>query len=592
MALPHKLATVIAGSATLAWLAAPALGYYEESHVTGDEVRVTVDLGGSARIEHTLTWRLVAGQPRTLDLVGTEASAQPEATTTLEGDDGRAIPAAVAVVPGRGVRVTIGQPKALRRGQYRLKVAYAVNLVDEGELTREGTSYRLAWKAPVPSEGYETPRVVFSVPAALEAPTALIGGGGDRDHDEGMRDDGVTSTLRRDRERDEIELMRPHVGRGEDVVWAIRVDAKALDAERPALAPPPPPPRYDPAPGPAPFAYAVVGLLSLVFAAAIGWKERRFVAALTDPPARMGGLVRLRRWERAALGGASLFAGCSLQLAGAATAGAVGVVVAMACGVLRRPRTEPGARGPGRWLILRPDEAFMAEPSRALTRLGALLLGMLAVGCFVAAGQILALAQPEMALTLALDSLVLAPLLATGLASQRPRRARLSAHHAWLAEVFRRLQRVKPLRVSPWARVPTGASQPDEVRVLVVPREPLPGLAGIEVGVAWDDAASCDVAAPEVLVRVEEATAASVRMLMLAPDVVPVPGRKPEERVYRLVPAVPTRRATAALAVGLGRELTDRRRADALWARAERRVPPEDRAASMGACVGASMPVG
>ena len=60
------------------------------------------------------------------------------------------------------------------------------------------------------------------LPAALDAPAALIGEGG-------MRDDGVASTLTRAPDHDELVLVRPHVGRGEEVLWAVRVAAKAFE---------------------------------------------------------------------------------------------------------------------------------------------------------------------------------------------------------------------------------------------------------------------------------------------------------------------------------------------------------------------------
>jgi hypothetical protein len=197
----------------------------------------------------------------------------------------------------------------------------------------------------------------------------------------------------------------------------------------------------------------------------------------------------------------------------------------------------------------------------------------LGVGLFVLAGRLLASTQPEAPLLLPLDALVLLPLFATGLPSQLP--PDRAAHGGpWLSRLFRRLQRNRRLRVSPWAHVPTGLASPDEVRVLVVPRDPMPGLAGIEVGFAWGRAATSFVATPEVLVRVHEATAASARMTTLAPEVMPVPGRKPEERVFRLVPRLPSRAATAELVESLGRRLMDRRVSELGWESEERRVPP------------------
>jgi hypothetical protein len=566
---------VIATTA-LAWLVArPARAYYEESHLTGDEVRVTVDASGSARVEHTLSWRVIAGQPRSLDLVGVEPSAQPEPSAKLESEDGQAIAATVTPLPGRGLRLTITEPKALRHGQqYRVSVAYAVNLIEAGELERERSTYRLAWKSPVPPEGYDDSKVTFVLPSAPEAPAALVGEGG-------MPDNGVTSTLRREPEHDELQLTRPHVGRGEDVQWVVRTGARAFEGGRgPALAPPPPPPRHEDPAGPGGFAYGLVAILSLAFASTVHWKERRFGAASKAHGPSPRGLVPLRSWERAAAAGAALFVGVSLQLVDAPTAGAVAVVVAMICTVLRPSDATLPPRGPGRWLVLRPEEAFKSSGlRRRLDRrwLVGAAAPVGATGLFFLAARLLAPSQPEALVALPLDALVLLPLFATGASSQLPP-DRAEHGRGWLAGLFRRLQRNKRLRVSPWVRVPTGLGQPDEVRVLVLPREPMPGFGAIEVGFAWGRAATSFFATPEVLVRVEEATAASARMTTLFPEVIPVPGRKPEERVYRLAPRLPTREATAALVESLGRQLRDRRVSDIGRESEERRVPPEVRA--------------
>jgi hypothetical protein len=410
-----------------------------------------------------------------------------------------------------------------------------------------------------------------------------------------MRDDGVAATLKRTPTHDDVELTRPHVGRGEEVVWAVRLDAKAFDGGRsPTLAHPPPPPRHDQPAGPDALAYAVLALLSLAFTAAVRSKDRAFDAAGRASQLAARGLVPLPSWERATAAGAALFVGLSLQLVDAPLAGAAAIVLAMTCTVLRPPSaaalaaTRP-ARGPGRWLALRPEEVFRAHAGDGARKLTLFLwaLGSVgAVGCFFAAGQLLRATQPEAPLFLPLDALVLLPLFTTGTPSQLPPGgAGLSPRHgAWLGRLFRTLVRTKGLRVYPWARVPDGVTRPDEVRVLVLPRAPLDGLVGVEVGLAWSHAATSFVATPEVLVRVQEATAAAAKMTVLAAGVMPVPGRKPDERVYRLSPRLPTRTVTAALVKTLSRALVDRRVGEeGEWAKeagaADRRAPPIARAA-------------
>ena len=548
-----------------------AWGYYEESHLIGDAAHLTVASNGVALVEHSLTWRLLAGQPHTIDLLGTEPLATPESATSLVSDDGRSIPASVTPLPGKGLRVTVLEPKSLRHGLYQLKVAYSVNLADAGELTREGSKYRLLWKSPVPTEGYEGPKVVFSLPPALEPPAALMGAGG-------MRDDGVAATLKRDPVHDDLELSRPHIGRGEEVLWAASVSAKAFDSgSGPVFARPPPPPLHDDPPPVGAWAHALLAALAAAFAASVVLRDRSARGSLR-------GLVPLPSWERATAGGAALFAGASLQLADARLAGSALVALAMMCATARPQKRVAPPRGPGRWLALRPVDVFPDRGPSGLRRLAPLGWVVAAAGvvlAFAFAGFLLRAHEPEAPLVLPLDALAFLPLLVSILT---PARAPASAGEKdepprrWLAlaPLFEELRHRTGLRASPWARVPVGGDEPDEVRVLVVPREPMPGLVGIEIGLPSDDGL------PELLVRVQEATAASAKMTSLCPDVVPVPGRKPEERVYRVAPALPTRRGTVALVTSLVARLAERRHSEAgqasesgerdPWTREERRA--------------------
>ena len=551
----HGRALPVAGAfLALALVSAPpAWGYYEESHLIGDAARLTVAPNGVALVEHSLTWRLLAGQPHTIDLLGTEPLAIPEAATSLVSEDGRSIPASVALLPGKGLRVTVLEPKALRHGQYQLRLAYSVNLADAGELTRVGPTYRLLWRSPLPTEGYEGPKVVFSLPPALEPPTALIGAGG-------MRDDGVAATLKRDPTHDDLELTRPHMGRGEEVLWAASVSAKAFDrGSGPVFARPPPPPLHDDPPAVGAWAHATIAARALAFVALLVLRDRSARRSLR-------GLVPLPSWERATAGGAALFAGASLQLAYAPMAGSCLVVVAMMCATARPRELAPPARGPGRWLALRPVDVFPdRDPTgvRRLVPLGWVGLATGVVLAFAFAGHLLRAQEPEAPLVLPLDALAFLPLLVTAL-TPTPGEGQRTLR--WLARLFEDLRHRSGLRASPWARVPVGGDEPDEVRVLVVPREPLPGLVGIEIGLPSDDAP------PELLVRVQEATAASAKMTSLCPNAVPVPGRKPEERVYRVTPALPTRRGTVALVMSLAKRLAERRvREGEEWSREERR---------------------
>jgi len=250
----------------------------------------------------------------------------------------------------------------------------------------------------------------------------------------------------------------------------------------------------------------------------------------------------------------------------------------MLLAALKPPRVRVAPRGPGKWLALRPEEAFARRAAGDVfdpwSRKGALALLLMLAGLAAVAMGLRGI-SPRAPYFVGLDAVALLPLLATGRRSQLPPDAGSAA--AWLRRVFARLSKRKSLRVAPWARVPVGCAEPDEVRVLVVPRAAMPGLVGIEVGLAWLRHATSFAPAPGVLVRVHGSSAASARMTTLAPFARPVPGRSPEERVFRLGPTLPTRDGTLSLVKRLAQELEDRRVTRGPWERTERRVPPEQR---------------
>jgi len=560
------------GSLAIALLASlvtrPGYAYYEDARVTSDDVRVTVDGAAVARVEHALVWHVLAGQPHGFDLAGVEPTAEPEPVATLEADDGRVLSARVTLTPDHHLHVVLDEPRGARHGQrYQVHLAYGVNLALAGELVRDGGEVRVMWRSAVPANGYEAAKVTFVLRPALEAPGAFFGDGG-------MRDDGALAKLTRAPDHDEVEILRPHVGRGEEVIWAVRLSAKAFDALRGAPPSPLPlPPRREPPSGPKSAVYAVIALLAVAYAALVLWKHRRFDAQCRRIGASVAALVPLPPSERAAAAGATVFAGLSLQLVAMPLVGACLVVFATVCAALRPSRVSAAPRGPGRWLLLRPDEAFARVAVRdsfdvTSPRGAALLLGSLLLWSGLTRG-VLAL-HPGAPMSAYLDAVALVPIFATGLVRQLPP-DRAGRRPEWLAGLFRRLRRTKSLRVSPMARLPTAEVRPDEVRVLVMPRAPIPGLAAIEVGLAWGRAQVAFVDTPEVLVRVHEETAASARLTTVAPGVVPVPGRTPEERVYRLSPRAPTAAATLALVRDLAHGLVDRRRADTALEHEERR---------------------
>jgi hypothetical protein len=562
----------------------PAAGYYEESHITGDEARVTIDTTGNARVEHVVLWHVVAGQYHFLDLPGLDTSARIEPEASLTAEDGRVYPATLVPREGNALRVAFEEPKGIRHGHYKVHVAYQVDLVATHAFARDGAMWRLTWNGPALSDGYDGARVTFVIPASVDEPrladAAAWGDGADT---------GILSTLRRAPDRDELELVKPHVARHEVVAWSIRVAPRAFPAVRdPSLRPPMvQAPLRAPESGPPPLALVAAAFAAaLVYAYLAHRKSAVFESACRAFGVGAEGLVGLRLDLRAALAGAAFGAGVLLQIARSPTLGGVGVAAAMLLAAQRPPRARVAARGPGKWLALRPEEAFPRRVRGDVFDPGSFqgavaLVGALAVLVALALALALRGNSTQGAYLVALDAFALLPLVATGRRSQLPPDARSGTR--WLRRVFARLSKHKSLRVAPWARVPVGCTEPDEVRVLVVPRVAMPGLVGIEVGLSWRRSATSYASVPGVLVRVHGISAASARMTTLAPFARPVPGRHPEERVFRLGPRLPTRDGTLRLVQRLARELEDRRTAGGAWREAERRVPPEERERAVAA---------
>jgi hypothetical protein len=120
------------------------------------------------------------------------------------------------------------------------------------------------------------------------------------------------------------------------------------------------------------------------------------------------------------------------------------------------------------------------------------------------------------------------------------------------------------------------------MRLFVTSALAMPGVVAIETGVAWERAPSllggACLASFDVLVRVLDGSFAAAKMAAAFPKKRALPGRKPEERVFRFEPEGPSTADVAALVVTLSETLRDRRIviADAFHG-AERRLPPNRR---------------
>lgn len=588
--LERRLAALwIAAAATTLAPLAGASGW-QEMHETSDDVRVEVGSDGIATIQHHLRYRVVAGHFKAFELVGIDPRAEilPEAVFTSEkgGAEILARVEAAAKTPGT-VRVLIDDGRGLGRGAYVVDVRYRLDLVATKMLTRDGAMWKLAWTAPPAPEGHDGARVVFDLPAAPTEPRLA-----------GAAESATTlSTLRRSAERDELELVRAHVPRGEAVTWAARVDPKAFaSVSAPELRPSPAPDATPPSIIASNLSRIVLtggfALLAGLLAALLREKQRAVRAACALRSASARPLLPLPWAVGPFVYGIAASLGLASLLWWSPTAGALLVVLAMMLASHRAPSPICRPRGPGKWRALPDARALLPErptplPIDALdiSTTRARLALSLAVGVVLASASLLHPRVPQITIALPLASSALVPIFLTGTRAQllpsptelaarllRPARDALAStidlSHVHLVTIGRVV-----------SREGTAHGTIDEVRLSCAPRDRAPGLRAIELALAT--CAGTRGALLEVFVRFDDGSAASDRIAAIAAGAPVVPGRTPEERVLRLVPDEPTPKAAATLVGKLlialeARRVSDRpataeTRRRARWTGAERR---------------------
>src|SRR5271154_2255754 len=225
--------SVAAGA--MALLATAQAYAWREAHIVGDEERVHVDSRGIASIEHLLKWRVVHGPLESIDLAGVDVGAVIDPATSVQTDDGRELTAHALRGDDSVVHVVLDSPRALARGVATFDVRWQIDLVATHAIVPDGSSWRLSWSLPVAVNGFDLPRVVLDLPAAPEPPRSL---GGDLSAPE--QGGGETDTLRRDGDRDILEIIRPYAAHGESLTGAIHIDPRALpEVNDPTLRPVP-----------------------------------------------------------------------------------------------------------------------------------------------------------------------------------------------------------------------------------------------------------------------------------------------------------------------------------------------------------------
>ncbi len=547
---------------------------YTEAHAAGIDAHVVVEGDGRLSVTHALDYRVLAGTLRSIAITGFEEDWRFNPTAKVTSSDGHVVGATVSRDDKGVVHLTVDDPKGLKRGDYRFEMIY------EGALgprvVRDGAFDRVRFALPPMHEGIDGVRIVMDFPPAPTEPRASTE----------VDKAADLSTLRRSAEHDEIELVRPHVAKGEAAAFFVRVNPKALShvvvprAEAPAAP-------LDAATVTRPtFSAAMLAALCALFVLGLGLTKARVLRSAAI------GLLPGPSALRAGLAAVAFGAGVLAEAQGRAMLGAGLVAASFPLLAWRVARSKPRVARCATWLVIPPSEAFAKarEPRDLLdvtTKAGAAMLAVATTSVMLACW--LARTSGPVAYWIAIDALVLVPIFFTGTSWQMPPSARREG--IALAPIARTLAMHEELQVAPLSTAlardvpPAADPSTDQLRLLVSPRLAMAGVCAIEVGVAWERAFGALLPSFDVLVRVQDDSFAAAKMTATFTTKRALPGRKPEERVYRFEPEWPSSASLTALVLELADVLRDRRLTLAKAATdrgVERRVPPK-RAATNGA---------
>lgn len=557
-------------------------GAWVETHVVADDVRITLERDAPARVEHRITVRIAGGPLRTLDLRGVDGDAEPEAEAFVvtERDaslkslaSAREVTAELIPPDNKPTRDGGPSPSVLRlrlgekgigRGTYVVQVRYRTRLAERGFVTHDGNVARVRWQGVQWDDGFDSARITFDLPAApspprIEERAAAPGAAAEAPL--------VLSTLRRRGERDELELLRPYAPTGEAITWTFVADgrafARAATKGRPESAPIIT--IAQPGGGAGRF-----GALWLAAAAAgfLGWamlvarKVREVALGALATGAKPAPLVPMPLLLRAPLSAAALALAAWLQIVQRAwMPGALALLFAAALVVHKIPAWPKSffLRRPGRWLPVAERDAF-APPERprgayldVSTRAGklcfVLALAVFAGLCWVAAGT-----SRHLAWMVGLDAVLVLALFGTGQRSLMPPRPVAKAS-PFLRDVAGRLTRSlgDTARLVGRIRVPDGETEPDELRLAIVPRPAAQGFRALEAGVVIAPGMGGAALLPGVILRYVEGSPCEAQLGPLVRAGKLTRGKKPGEIAVVFTPRLPTVRMTADLAARLAR---------------------------------------
>ena len=231
-----------------AWLGALLLAFpasagaaWLETRVKAHRALVAIDREGKATVAHELTLGVRGGPLKTFELPGIDADAAIEGEARVVPVVRYGEPAPIPLVLQRGddgtLRIDIEHPKGLRTGTYVFRFGYTTALLSRDKIRRRGTAAEVEWVGPRFADGVDVAKVVFRLPAGPIPPALPTPEDGDEAQ---LLGSAFLSQLRHEGDQVEVELVRPHIARGEPAVWRILTSPKVfagLDQPNPAAAP-------------------------------------------------------------------------------------------------------------------------------------------------------------------------------------------------------------------------------------------------------------------------------------------------------------------------------------------------------------------
>jgi hypothetical protein len=504
--------------------------------------------------------RVHGGPLKTFDFATADKDVTPlDSTVAPAGADGSSaasVPLELVAREAGGLRINIMALRGLSRGVFVFRIRYRRALLPGADIRRDGALLRVRWTGPSWVEGRDNVGCVFVLPSAPTEPRASTPRN-DRadalDTNEGV----FIAETKRAADHDEVFLVRPHVARGESVVWTVDVDPRALgDVDDPGLRPPPPrAARVEQSPEKRAAYAGGAACLLFGFSLLVAIKARQ-VARHAHGIAAPRPVVPLPASLRALLAGPALAGGVVMQLrVDDPRWGTLAVLSALGLAAYRRPFWRRAPRGPGRWLLVSDAEAFAPPGNVKGAWLDAgTVTGRVLLVSSLASAAVLTYAVSRVsayhAYLVAFDATVLLAVFGTGRLSDLPPHP-LTGPGPRLRRVARDLRARPSIRAVAWGRLPDGGDGFDELRLLCAPKVPLRGFVGVEVGLVAATGAGGIFYLPEVLVRVIDASPCHDAFRKLRPGARWLRGRRAEERVMSLAPRLPSLAMASALAIRL-----------------------------------------